>query len=111
MKKFFISRHFKNLKSHNVQVSGEYGNYDIYFEPKNDVKHRYTIILLHDAGDNAWNFYRWIASTLPDFFGRSKETPVAEGEKDDVMKYARIVIPNNYANIGKLDENFDQNEL
>ena len=33
MQKFFVSRHFKNLKSHSVKVNGEYGMYDIILEP------------------------------------------------------------------------------
>lgn len=34
MKNFFIKKHFKDLKTHDVEVSGQYGKYDIYLVPK-----------------------------------------------------------------------------
>ena len=63
VKRNFVKKNFKDLKTHRVEITGdnsEKTQYSITLHPLEGTEHRYTLILLHGIGYNAHGFYKWI---------------------------------------------------
>ena len=68
-KKLYIKTYFQYVKPHVLTLEGEWNQYSIYLNPQAHIEHRYTLILLHDTTETAYEHYKWIKKELPDFFG------------------------------------------